>query len=112
MAGGRLQHELRKRRPFDSLEQGAVLNVARSADRFGLRFARLFKEYGLMPSQCNVQRILRGNGKPLPILEVAERLVAAVPGHHRPDRPSGGHELPTGRRCTEDRRVPSSKIFF
>ena len=80
MSGGRLQRELKKRRPFDSPEQEAVLNVARTADRFGLRFARLFREYGLTPSQYNVLRILRGEGQPLPILEVADRIVVINAG--------------------------------
>src|SRR5438270_7402966 len=80
MSGGRLQKELKKRRPFDSPEQEATLNIARTADRFGICFARLFREYGLTPSQYNVLRILRGEGKPLPILEVANRMIAAVPG--------------------------------
>ena len=34
--GGRLQKELKKRRPFDSPEQEAELNIARTADRFGI----------------------------------------------------------------------------
>ena len=78
--GGRLQKELKKQRPFDSPEQEATLNIARTADRFGIRFSRLFREHGLTPSQYNVLRILRGEGKPLPILEIADRMIAAVPG--------------------------------
>ena len=80
MAGGRLQHELKKKRPFESPEQEAMLNLVRTNDRFQFRFARLFREYGLTSSQYNVLRILRGEGKPLPILEIADRMIAAVPG--------------------------------
>ncbi len=80
MSGSRLQKELKKRRPFDSPEQEASLSIARTADRFGICFSRLFREFGLTPSQYNVLRILRGEGEPLPILEVADRLLAAVPG--------------------------------
>ena len=80
MSGGRLQQELKKKRPFDSPEQEAILSIARTADRFGICFARLFREHGLTPSQYNVLRILRGEGKPLPILEIADRMIAAVPG--------------------------------
>jgi DNA-binding MarR family transcriptional regulator len=105
MSGGRLQRELKKRRPFDSPEQEAVLNVARTADRFGLRFARLFREYGLTPSQYNVLRILRGEGQPLPILEVADRMLAAVPGITGLIDRLEGMGLLARRRCTEDRRV-------
>ncbi len=80
MSSGRLQKELKKRRPFDSLEQEATLSIARTADRFGICYARLFRESGLTSSQYNVLRILRGEGKPLPILEVADRMLTAVPG--------------------------------
>lgn len=80
MAGGRLQAELKKRRPFESPEQEAILNLFRTSDRVQIRFARLFREHGLTPSQYNVLRILRGEGKPLPCLEIAQRMVAVVPG--------------------------------
>jgi DNA-binding MarR family transcriptional regulator len=105
MSGGRLQKELKKRRPFDSPEQEAMLNIARTADRFGICFARLFREYGLTPSQYNVLRILRGEGKPLPILEVADRMLAAVPGITGLIDRLEGMGLLARRRCTEDRRV-------
>ena len=105
MSGGRLQHELKKRRPFASPEQEAILNIARTADRFGICFARLFREYGLTPSQYNVLRILRGEGQPLPILEVADRMLAAVPGITGVIDRVEGMGLIARRRCTEDRRV-------
>jgi DNA-binding MarR family transcriptional regulator len=105
MSGGRLQQELKKRRPFDSPEQEATLNIARTADRFGICFARLFREYGLTPSQYNVLRILRGEGKPLPILEVADRMLAVVPGITGLIDRLEGMELLARQRSTEDRRV-------
>ena len=105
MTGGRLQQELKKRRPFDSPEQEATLNIARTADRFGICFARLFREYGLTPSQYNVLRILRGEGKPLPILEVADRMLAAVPGITGLIDRLEGMGLVARDRSTEDRRV-------
>src|SRR5215813_10404077 len=105
MSGGRLQKELKKRRPFDSPEQEAILNIARTADRFGICFARLFREYGLTPSQYNVLRILRGEGKPLPILEIASRTVTVVPGItgliDRLEQAGFVNRL----RCDKDRRV-------
>jgi DNA-binding MarR family transcriptional regulator len=76
----KLQQELKKRRPFDSPEQEAALNVLRTNDQLQIRFARLFRGYGLTPSQYNVLRILRGEGKPLPVLEIAGRTVTVVPG--------------------------------
>src|SRR5579885_1842444 len=105
MAGGRLQRELKKRRPFDSPEQEAMLNIARTADRFGICFTRLFREYGLTPSQYNVLRILRGEGKPLPILEIASRTITVVPGItgliDRLEKAGFVNRV----RCEKDRRV-------
>lgn len=105
MPGERLRNELKKRRPFDSPEQEAILNIARTADRFGICFARLFREYGLTAPQYNVLRILRGEGNPLPILEVAERMLTAVPGITGVVDRLEGMSLLARRRCTEDRRV-------
>jgi DNA-binding MarR family transcriptional regulator len=105
MAGGRLQQELKKRKPFDSPEQEAVLNLARTADRFGICFSRLFREHGLTPSQYNVLRILRGEARPLPILEVANRLIAAVPGITGLIDRLERMDLVSRQRSTEDRRV-------
>ena len=105
MSGGRLQQELKKRRPFESPEQEANLNIARTADRFGICFARLFREYGLTPSQYNVLRILRGEGKPLPILEVADRMLAVVPGITGLIDRLEAMELLARQRSTDDRRV-------
>jgi DNA-binding MarR family transcriptional regulator len=105
MPGGRLQGELKKRRPFEMLEQEAMLNLVRTNDRFQIRFSRLFREYGLTPSQYNVLRILRCEGKPLPCLEIADRLVAAVPAITGLIDRLQGMGLVTRERSTEDRRV-------
>jgi DNA-binding MarR family transcriptional regulator len=79
MAATHLQQELKKKRPFDSLEQEAALNIFRTSDQLQIRFARLFREHGLTSSQYNILRILRGEGQPLPILEIASRMIAVVP---------------------------------
>ncbi|QEH34507.1 HTH-type transcriptional regulator MhqR [Aquisphaera giovannonii] len=105
MSNSRLQRELRKRNPFESAEQEASLSIARTADRFGICFARLFREYGLTPSQYNVLRILRGEGNPLPILEVADRMLAAVPGITGLIDRLEGMGLVARDRSAEDRRV-------
>jgi len=80
MARGRLQKEIKKRHAFESVEQEAMLNLLRTSDRFQTSLTRLFRKYGLTSSQYNVLRILRGEGKPLPCLEIADRLIAEVPG--------------------------------
>ena len=105
MPGSRLQHELKKKHPFASAEEEALLNLFRTADRVQIEAERLFREHGLTNSQYNVLRILRGEGKPLPILEVADRMLAAVPGITGLIDRLEGMGLLARRRCTEDRRV-------
>lgn len=75
-----LQQEIGKRGPFDLPEQEAVLNLFRTSDRLQHRFAKLFAEHDLTPSQYNVLRILRGEGRPLECMEIARRTITAVPG--------------------------------
>src|ERR1700676_238988 len=105
MTTPKLQHELKKKRPFESPEQEAALSVLRTGDQLQIRFARLLREHGLTPSQYNVLRILRGEGKPLPILEIASRTITVVPGItgliDRLERAGFVHRL----RREEDRRV-------
>lgn len=79
MASMGLRDELKKRGPFDSLEQETTLSILRTSDLLENRIARLLREYDLTMSQYNVLRILRGEGKPLPCLEVAARMVQVAP---------------------------------
>ena len=79
MAASKLQSELKKKRPFDLPEQEAVVNILRTNDRLQNRFGKLFRQYDLTSSQYNVLRILRGEGKPMPCLEIADRMIQVVP---------------------------------
>src|SRR5579872_5073409 len=101
----KLQHELKKKRPFESPEEEATLNVVRTSDQLQIRFARLLREHGLTPSQYNVLRIMRGEGKPPPILEIASRTITVVPGItgliDRLEQAGFVNRL----RCDKDRRV-------
>ncbi|QDT90389.1 MarR family winged helix-turn-helix transcriptional regulator [Gimesia algae] len=105
MSHSKLQHEIKKKQPFDSLEQAAILNILRTSDVFHNQFGRLFREYGLTPSQYNVLRILRGEGKPMPSLEIASRMVQVVPAITGLLDRLQAQELVKRNRCTEDRRV-------
>ena len=102
---GRLQGEVKKKQPFASLEQEAALNLARTSDRIAICFDRLFRGHGLTPSQYNILRILRGEGRPMPILEIAERTVTVVPGITGLIDRLERAEFVERRRCIEDRRV-------
>src|SRR6476661_7316531 len=106
MTTAKLQHEIKKKRPFESPEEEAALNIVRASDQLQIRFARLLRKHGLTsPTQYNILRILRGEGKPLPILEIASRTVTVVPGItgliDRLERASLVHRM----RCEKDRRV-------
>jgi DNA-binding MarR family transcriptional regulator len=105
MTTSKLQHELKKKRPFELPEQEAAVSVLRTGDRLQIRFARLLREHGLTPSQYNVLRILRGEGQPLPILEVASRTITVVPGItgliDRLEQAGFVNRM----RCEKDRRV-------
>src|SRR5437016_3791152 len=105
MAQHLLLQELKKKGPFDSLEQEATLNVLRTNDQFQNRFLRLFRNYGLTPSQYNVLRILRGEGRPLPCQEIAERMIQVVPAMTGLIDRLEQQDLVRRQRCTEDRRV-------
>jgi MarR family 2-MHQ and catechol resistance regulon transcriptional repressor len=105
MPASQLQRELKKRRAFESPEQEAVLNILRTSDQLDNRLGRLFREFGLTSSQYNVLRILRGEGQPLPSLEIADRLIQVVPAITGLIDRLEKQKLVARRRCDEDRRV-------
>ncbi|MEL6110754.1 MAG: MarR family transcriptional regulator [Planctomycetota bacterium] len=105
MPNSRLQRELKKKGTFDSPEQEATLNLLRTSDEFHNRMGRLFRDYGLTASQYNVLRILRGEGKPLPSLEIANRLIQVVPAITGLIDRLEKAEFVTRHRCENDRRV-------
>jgi DNA-binding MarR family transcriptional regulator len=100
-----LHGELKKRGPFASLEQEALLSIARTADQLLIRAERLLREHGLTGSQYNVLRILRGEGEPLPMQEIASRMVQVVPGITGLVDRLEAAGLVCRERSTEDRRV-------
>lgn len=105
MASTRLQDRLKKKRPFASAREEAILGLVRASDQVQIRVCRLLRPFGLTPSQYNVLRILRGENGPLPILEVADRTVTVVPGITGViDRLEEAGLVKRGR-CDKDRRV-------
>lgn len=105
MSKSRLQDELKKKRPFELAEQEAILNILRTSDQFQNRFGRLLREYDLTQSQYNVLRILRGEGKPMPCLEISDRMIQVVPAMTGLLDRLEKQGLVQRERCTEDRRV-------
>lgn len=76
----RLQDELKQTKAWKSLEEEAVLNIARTAAVLEHRLAQALKPHQITPTQYNVLRILRGAGSGgLCRNAVGERLVRKVP---------------------------------
>lgn len=105
MSPSRLQQELKKRQPFDVPEQEAILNILRTNDQFQNQFGRLFRQFGLTSSQYNVLRILRGENRPLPSLEIADRMIQVVPAITGLIDRLEKQQLVCRQRSTDDRRV-------
>ncbi len=102
---GKLEQEIGKRQPFESPQEAAVVGLLRTHDLIQYRFGRLFREHGLSQPQYNILRILRGEGKPLPCLEIGRRMIAKVPAiTHLIDKLEK-RELVRRSRCEKDRRV-------
>jgi MarR family 2-MHQ and catechol resistance regulon transcriptional repressor len=100
-----LQHEIKKRTPFASPRQEAMLNVWRTGDLAQNRFGKLFRKYGVTASQYNILRILRGNDKRLPCLEIASQMIQAVPAITRLIDQLDRAGYITRERSADDRRV-------
>ncbi|WP_339726907.1 MarR family transcriptional regulator [uncultured Gimesia sp.] len=105
MTHKQLQQELKKKQAFESPEVEAILNLLRTSDQFQNRLGKLFREYRLTCSQYNVLRILRGEGQPLPSLEIASRMVQVVPAITGLVDRLEEQELVERKRCKKDRRV-------
>ena len=72
----KLQKELKQTKPFASLEEEVILNLARTAEHVMSRGAEVFKKADLTPTQYNALRILRGAGEEgLTCGEISERMV-------------------------------------
>jgi len=105
MRQGSLQTQIKKKRAFDHPEEEALLNLLKTNDHLQIHLDRLLRSFGLTPSQYNVLRILRGEGQPLPCLEVASRMITVVPAITALLDRLEQAELLTRERSAEDRRV-------
>lgn len=70
-----LQFELKKRNPFEFMEQEAGLNLIKTAAYLGVEGEEMLSRHGLAGSQYNALRILRGVGAPLVQEEIQSRLI-------------------------------------
>ena len=75
-----LQDEIRQTRPFDSLQQEVLLNLARTSAVLMHRMEQHFREFSLTATQYNVLRIVQGAGPSgISQCDIAARLVTETP---------------------------------
>jgi DNA-binding MarR family transcriptional regulator len=75
-----LQEEICQSKPFSSLQQEVLLNIARTAAVLGHRMEQHFRQFGLTATQYNVLRIVLGAGpEGISQCDIAGRLVAETP---------------------------------
>jgi DNA-binding MarR family transcriptional regulator len=108
---GKLQQELHRNRPFDSVQQEVFLSLVRTADHLVRGFDELFKPYKLSVTQYNVLRILRAaEDEGLPCKKIGERMVTRDPDITRLLDRLEARTLITRHRDTRDRRVVAVRI--
>lgn len=105
MSTNELMQDLKKRRPFESEEQEVVISLLRTNELFQHRVGKLLRDYGLTQPQYNILRILRGEGRELPSLEIAARMISVVPAITSLLDKLEKRGLIRRERCERDRRV-------
>lgn len=108
---GKLQKELKQTKPFKSLEEEVILNLARTAEYLVSRGAEVFKQADLTGTQYNALRILRGAGaEGLSCGEIGERMVTTVPDVTRLLDRLEARGLISRERPANNRRVVITRI--
>ena len=106
-----LRDELRQRRPFESLEQEAHLNLVRTTAVLTDALEHVVKAAGLTLAQFNVLRILRGAGPDgLCRNELRDRLLTRMPDVTRLLDRMEEAGLVVRERSDADRRLVRTRI--
>ena len=106
-----LRDELKMAKPFKSVEEEAILSIARTAALIEHSGAEALKPFNLTITQYNVLRILRGAGQDgLCRNEVGERLVTKVPDVTRLLDRMEAAGLIIRQRGRDDRRFVATRI--
>jgi DNA-binding MarR family transcriptional regulator len=106
-----LREELRQQKPFRSLREEALLNIARTEAVTRERLERVLAPHGLSMTQYNVLRILRGAGKAgLCRNDIGDRLVSRMPDVTRLLDRMESAGLVSRIRSTEDRRLVNTTL--
>jgi DNA-binding MarR family transcriptional regulator len=75
-----LKQEIQQKAPFSSVEEEALLNLARTADFLERALQHKSREWGVTSTQYNVLRILRGaQPEGLQCAAIGDRMITAEP---------------------------------
>ena len=108
---GKVQGEIKQKKPFRLREEEAFVNLLRTADVLLHGVAETLKPFGLSPTQYNVLRILRGaEPKGLACREISERMITRDPDVTRLLDRLEDRGLAERTRSREDRRVITTRI--
>ena len=106
-----LRDEIRQKRPFQSLEQEAYLNVVRTAAALSDDLEQLLRPVGITAAQYNVLRILNGaDAKGLCRNELRDRMLTRMPDMTRLLDRMERAGLVRRTRSEEDRRQVGTQI--
>jgi DNA-binding MarR family transcriptional regulator len=97
--------DLLERIPMESPQHEAVINLVYTTDQIMLRYARVLRKHGITQAQIMILKILEFAGHPMPILEIAQSTLTAVPGITGLIDRLEEAGLVTRQRCQEDRRI-------
>ena len=106
-----LRDEIKQSKPFNSLEQEAMLSVQRTDAVLGYSIIEALKPFDVTPTQYNVLRILRGAGPSgLCRDDIRQRLISQVPDVTRLLDRMEEAGLVGRERDSADRRLVTSRI--
>ena len=106
-----IQAEIQQTKPFNNLEEEALVSLQRTADQLAGRLSDMLKPHGLSPTQYNALRILRGAGDGgRACSEIAERMINRDPDITRLVDRLERRGLVARSREKRDRRVIITRI--
>jgi len=108
---GKLAVEIRQTKPFDAIEEEALLNIIRTAEVLGQHMAGFLRDFQLSQTQYNVLRILRGAGEAgATCSQIGDRMINHDPDITRLLDRLESRGLIARERSKEDRRVVITRI--
>ncbi len=109
--GGKLAREIQRTKPFESIEEEAFLNLARTFEVLQEKIGAVLKQHQLTPPQYNMLRILRGAGPGgLTCSQATERMLTPDPDVTRLLDRMEARSLIARERSQQDRRVVITRI--